>query len=223
MQLVDRRPPRTGRRVRHAHRPLPRLPRVRDGVPVGRRIRKVGRAGARADRAAIIAGRSLRASRAISFIAGCFPSAAESRARARLRVYQRSGFAACSRHRILQMLGLRDAGAARAFPRIDCEFFFGDLGKTFPAHGTRRARVAFFAGCVAQSHFQRAQSRHDSRSAGQRLRSGRARRSKSAAARFRLMPACAMSPAISRRAISARSPQAISTRSSPTPPAAAQR
>ena len=38
-------------------------------------------------------------------------------------------------------------------PQIDSEFFFGELGKTFPARGPRRARVAFFAGCVAQVTF----------------------------------------------------------------------
>jgi glycolate oxidase iron-sulfur subunit len=38
-------------------------------------------------------------------------------------------------------------------PTIDREFFFSRLGKTFPATGTRRARVAFFAGCVAQVSF----------------------------------------------------------------------
>jgi glycolate oxidase iron-sulfur subunit len=38
-------------------------------------------------------------------------------------------------------------------PGIDGDFFFRELGKTFPARGTRRARVAFFAGCVAQVTF----------------------------------------------------------------------
>lgn len=38
-------------------------------------------------------------------------------------------------------------------PRIDSQFFFSELGKTFPARGERRARVAFFAGCVAQVTF----------------------------------------------------------------------
>jgi glycolate oxidase iron-sulfur subunit len=38
-------------------------------------------------------------------------------------------------------------------PAIDSEFFFSRLGKTFAAVGTRRARVAFFAGCVAQVSF----------------------------------------------------------------------
>jgi glycolate oxidase iron-sulfur subunit len=38
-------------------------------------------------------------------------------------------------------------------PRIEDRFFFSQLGRTFPAQGTRRARVALFAGCVAQVSF----------------------------------------------------------------------
>jgi glycolate oxidase iron-sulfur subunit len=69
-----------------------------------------------------------------------------------LRLYQRSGLAALARGTgILTLLGLRDR--ERLLPEIDSEFFFDDLGKTFPAHGPRRARVAFFAGCVAQVTF----------------------------------------------------------------------
>jgi glycolate oxidase iron-sulfur subunit len=69
-----------------------------------------------------------------------------------LRLYQRSGLAALARGiGILTLLGLRDR--ERLLPKIDSEFFFGDLGKTFPAQGLRRARVAFFAGCVAQVTF----------------------------------------------------------------------
>jgi glycolate oxidase iron-sulfur subunit len=57
----------------------------------------------------------------------------------------------------LRLLGLQDR--EKLLPQIDSEFFFDDLGKTFSAHGTRRARVAFFAGCIAQvtfSHLNRA-------------------------------------------------------------------
>ena len=69
-----------------------------------------------------------------------------------LRVYQRTGLAALARGTgILKLLGLQDR--ERLLPKIDTEFFFGDLGKTFPARGPRRARVAFFAGCVAQVTF----------------------------------------------------------------------
>ena len=38
-------------------------------------------------------------------------------------------------------------------PRIDEQFFFRHLGATFPAIGEKRARVAFFGGCVAQVTF----------------------------------------------------------------------
>lgn len=69
-----------------------------------------------------------------------------------LRLYQRSGLSALARGTgILTLLGLRDR--ERLLPKIDSEFFFDDLGKTFPAQGPRRARVAFFAGCVAQVTF----------------------------------------------------------------------
>jgi glycolate dehydrogenase iron-sulfur subunit len=69
-----------------------------------------------------------------------------------LRIYQRSGLAAIARGTgILRLLGLRDR--ERLLPTIDTKFFSSDLGATYPAHGPRRARVAFFAGCVAQVTF----------------------------------------------------------------------
>ena len=69
-----------------------------------------------------------------------------------LRIYQRSGLAAFARGTgILQLLGLADR--ERLLPKIDRDFFFSELGRTFPAEGARRARVAFFAGCVAQVTF----------------------------------------------------------------------
>ena len=68
------------------------------------------------------------------------------------RLYQRSGLAALARGvGFLKILGLQDR--ERLLPKIDSKFFFSDLGKTFPAKGPRRARVAFFAGCVAQVTF----------------------------------------------------------------------
>jgi glycolate oxidase iron-sulfur subunit len=74
------------------------------------------------------------------------------RAARTLRIYQRSGLAALVRGAgILNVLGLADR--ERLLPKIDSEFFFDDLGKTFQARGPRRARVAFFAGCVAQVTF----------------------------------------------------------------------
>ncbi len=69
-----------------------------------------------------------------------------------LRFTQRSGLATFARVTgILRLLGLHDR--ERLMPKVDSEFFSSALGETFPARGTRRARVAFFAGCVAQVTF----------------------------------------------------------------------
>ncbi len=68
------------------------------------------------------------------------------------RFYQQSGLQRAARGSgILRLLGL--AERERLMPGVDREFFFSRLGKTFPATGTRRARVAFFAGCLAQVSF----------------------------------------------------------------------
>jgi len=69
-----------------------------------------------------------------------------------LRLYQTSGLAALARGTgILKLLSMSER--ERLMPQIDSNFFFGELGTTFPAKGTRRARVALFAGCVAQVTF----------------------------------------------------------------------
>ena len=69
-----------------------------------------------------------------------------------LYVYQRSGLQWLARATgILRLLGL--AERERLLPPIDHEFFFSNLGRTYPAVGQRRARVALFAGCVAQVSF----------------------------------------------------------------------
>ena len=69
-----------------------------------------------------------------------------------LRVYQRSGLAALARATgVLKLLGLQER--EQLMPAIDSDFFFDELGKTFLAKGPRRARVALFAGCVAQVSF----------------------------------------------------------------------
>ena len=69
-----------------------------------------------------------------------------------LRIYQRSGLATVARGAgILKLLQLDQR--ERLLPQIDRQFFFSELGRTFPAKGPRRARVAFFAGCVAQVTF----------------------------------------------------------------------
>ena len=69
-----------------------------------------------------------------------------------LKFYQRSGIAAIARATgLLWLLGLHER--EQLLPKIDSDFFFTELGKTFPARGARRARVALFAGCVAQVTF----------------------------------------------------------------------
>jgi glycolate oxidase iron-sulfur subunit len=71
-----------------------------------------------------------------------------------LRFYQHSGLQAIARATgVLKWVGL--AERERMLPRIDDEFFFGELGKSFPAVGERRARIAFFAGCVANVTFSK--------------------------------------------------------------------
>ncbi|HTZ72932.1 MAG TPA: (Fe-S)-binding protein [Candidatus Aquilonibacter sp.] len=73
-------------------------------------------------------------------------------AAALLRIYQRSGLESLAqRTGILRRMGMEERAAL--MPRIDSKFFFSELGKTFPAYGEPRARVAFFAGCVAQVTF----------------------------------------------------------------------
>jgi glycolate oxidase iron-sulfur subunit len=69
-----------------------------------------------------------------------------------LRFYQRSGLQSLARASgVLNLLGL--AGRERLLPRVDSSFFYDRFGKTYPAVGQRRARVAFFAGCVANVTF----------------------------------------------------------------------
>ncbi|HEY7825985.1 MAG TPA: (Fe-S)-binding protein [Candidatus Acidoferrales bacterium] len=68
------------------------------------------------------------------------------------RVYQRSGLERLARGSgILRLLGLQERSLL--MPRVDSEFFYSSVGKTFPALGEKRARVAFFAGCLAQVTF----------------------------------------------------------------------
>src|ERR1700688_1776426 len=69
-----------------------------------------------------------------------------------LYIYQRSGLQSLARATgILRLFGL--AEREKLLPPIDREFFFSKLGRTFPSVGPRRARVALFAGCVAQVSF----------------------------------------------------------------------
>ena len=75
-----------------------------------------------------------------------------------MRFYQRSGLQFLARTMgITKLMGL--AEVEKLSPRIDSEFFFSEIGKTYPAIGERRGKVAFLAGCinnVAFSHLNRA-------------------------------------------------------------------
>ena len=69
-----------------------------------------------------------------------------------LRFYQRSGLQKTVRESgVLKSLGLEKVEALS--PQIDDRFSFDDLGKTFPAEGEQRARVAFLIGCIASVSF----------------------------------------------------------------------
>src|SRR4030095_12768572 len=69
-----------------------------------------------------------------------------------LRLYQKSGLQTLARKTgVLKSVVRAERESLR--PRVDDEFFFRRLGKTFPAIGETRARVAFFGGCVAQVTF----------------------------------------------------------------------
>jgi glycolate dehydrogenase iron-sulfur subunit len=71
-----------------------------------------------------------------------------------IRFYQRSGLQRFIRFSgVLELFGLADR--EQLLPEIETPFFFKQLGRTFPAVGQKRARVAFFAGCVAQVAFAR--------------------------------------------------------------------
>jgi len=62
--------------------------------------------------------------------------------------YQRSGLRDLLRQTgFLTELGL--AGVDAVAPEAEAPFFFSQIGKVIPAQGTRRYRVAFFAGCLA--------------------------------------------------------------------------
>jgi len=69
-----------------------------------------------------------------------------------IRFYQRSGIRALARGLgIPGLLGVKDIEALA--PTIDDRFSFDDLGKTFPAEGARRGRVAFLIGCIGSVAF----------------------------------------------------------------------
>lgn len=72
-----------------------------------------------------------------------------------LRFYQTSGLqGAIRRLRLLRLFGSLEQ-VEQLLPPMDTHFFFDRLGQVFPAEGARRARVAFFAGCIANIAFAR--------------------------------------------------------------------
>lgn len=75
-----------------------------------------------------------------------------------MRFYQRSGLQSLARATgITKLMGV--AEVEKLSPRIDSEFFFSEIGKSYPAVGERRGKVAFLAGCinnVAFSHLNHA-------------------------------------------------------------------
>ena len=69
-----------------------------------------------------------------------------------LRLYQRAGLQTLARKSgLLRAFGL--AEREMLLPRVDDNFFSRFLGDTFQPSGQRRAKVAFFGGCVAQVTF----------------------------------------------------------------------
>ena len=74
---------------------------------------------------------------------------------AALYLYQESGLQKLVRAmRFLKLLG-RPGEVEQLTPAAEPPFFFSQIGKTFPAEGPRRYRVALMAGCIANVCFAR--------------------------------------------------------------------
>jgi len=72
-----------------------------------------------------------------------------------LYLYQASGIKALLRGMgFLKLLG-RLGELAQLAPSAEPPFFFSQIGRTFPAQGEQRYRVAFMAGCIANVSFAR--------------------------------------------------------------------
>jgi glycolate oxidase iron-sulfur subunit len=73
----------------------------------------------------------------------------------KLLLYQRSGLQWLVRKSgVLKLFG-RLADLERLTPNVETPFFFNQIGKTFPAKGEQRDRVALLAGCIANISFAR--------------------------------------------------------------------
>src|SRR5207237_8307185 len=72
-----------------------------------------------------------------------------------LYLYEASGLRSLARSsgllRLFGQLGRLESLA----PPAESPFFFSQIGKTFPAEGERRYRVALLAGCIANISFAR--------------------------------------------------------------------
>ncbi len=121
------------------------------GVPYGRMVEQ-----ARAEiEAHISRGRFARRLRGFLFGQLIQSRALLSIAGTLLYLYEVSGLKTLARTLgLMKMLG-RLGNVAQLAPSADPPFFFSQIGKTFPAEGVRRHRVAFLSGCVANISFAR--------------------------------------------------------------------
>ena len=121
------------------------------GVPYGRMVEDAREQieaqrprGWLADRTRQFVFKALLPSRAMMTTAG-----------AAMYLYQISGLKALVRGMAsMKMLG-KLGELAQLAPSVEAPFFFSQTGRTFPAHGTRRHRVAFLSGCIANVAFAR--------------------------------------------------------------------
>jgi len=72
-----------------------------------------------------------------------------------LYIYQASGLKSLMRAMGLFRLAGRLGDIAQLAPSAEPPFFFRQIGRTFPAQGATRHRVAFLAGCIANVSFAR--------------------------------------------------------------------
>ena len=148
-------PAAAGRFLREAYRSVPGLPRVRDGVSFRRAIRKTGRSGARADRAELPAAVFFAHRAGFCFPADCCRIRAASR---RWRGFSTStSDPACNRSRerpeFFACWGLPNVSAFCR--RLTANSFSRIWAAHIPPSAQRRARVALFAGCIAQVSFSK--------------------------------------------------------------------